>query len=145
MSVRAVPELPATTPSLPALPASLSTGRGGVREPQQAPQRPSPMLMESPVDMSERVLASLGRVGNEPGVVTVYSAPVGRTMMTDVSVRLTDGEDGTREVHNHYGTQTILPSSSDEGVAMLGSYEESARVADDANLYFQGMKINRRV
>lgn len=103
------------------------------------------MLMESPVDMSERVLAALGRVGNEPGVVTVYSIPVGQSVMTDVSVQLTDGDDGTKEVRNHYGTQTSVSSGSGEGVAMLGSYEESARDANIAALYFQGMKINRHV
>ncbi len=143
MSIRPVPDLPNSAPSLS------TEGRRGQRTVLRTVPRPSPMLVESPVDMSERVLASLARVGNEPGVVTVYSAPVGRTVMTDISVRLTDEGDGTRVVRNHYGTQTVLsPTSSDssgDGVAMLGSYEESARVADDADLYFQGMKINRHV
>ncbi|MHB8423133.1 MAG: hypothetical protein ACYC9S_08490 [Leptospirales bacterium] len=133
MSMRPIPEIQSTAPVY---------SNGSVSETSRAGGQ---MLLETPVDMSERVLASLERVGNEPGVVTVYSVPVGHSVMTDVSVQLTDGTDGTKEVHNHYGIQTSIPSGSGNGVAMLGSYEESAKVADIAALYFQGMKINRRV
>lgn len=106
---------------------------------------PSQVLTESPADMSERVLASLSRIGNEPGVVTVYTEPMGGAVLTDVSVKLTDGGDGTRTIHNHYGAPLTIPPPSSEGVASLGSYEDSARVANDADLYFQGLKINRRI
>ncbi|MCL4461942.1 MAG: hypothetical protein M1297_09600 [Nitrospirae bacterium] len=106
---------------------------------------PSAGMTVSPVDMSERVLASLARVGNEPGVVTVYTEPVAGAVLTDVRVRLTDGSDGTRTVHDHYGSSIPVSRPGPEGVASLGSYEDSARVADDMDLYFQGLKINRRV
>ncbi|AFS54476.1 hypothetical protein [Leptospirillum ferriphilum] len=105
----------------------------------------SAVLTVSPVDMSERVLASLSRVGNEPGVVTVYTEPLAGAVLTDVRVRLTDGSDGTRTIRDQYGPSVALPRPASEGVASLGSYEDSARVANDMDLYFQGMKINRRV
>ena len=107
--------------------------------------RASALMTVSPVDMSERVLASLSRVGNEPGVVTVYTEPVEGAVLTDVRVRLTDGSDGTRTIRDQYGSSVAVPRSFSEGVASLGSYEDSARVANDMDLYFQGMKINRRI
>ncbi len=122
--------------------------KDGVRRLESLPVssgRPSAVMTVSPIDMSERVLASLSRVGNEPGVVTVYMEPVAGAVMTDVSVRLTDGTDGTRTIRDHYGASVALPRTGTEGVASLGSYEDSARVANDMDLYFQGMKINRRV
>jgi hypothetical protein len=122
-------------------------GSDGIRTMAQEDDPPPHQVMESPVAVSDRIIASLDRVGNQPGTVTVYTAPMGDSVMTDVRVRLTDSRDGTRIVRNHYGTQEIVPprSGGGEGISTLATYEDSARAARTADLYFQGLKINRHV
>lgn len=129
------------------VPAFSRDGSDGIRSMAREDDPTPHQVMESPVAVSDRIIASLDRVGNQPGTVTVYTAPVGDSVMTDVRVRLTDSRDGTRIVRNHYGTQEIVPPKSDggEGISTLATYEDSARAARTADLYFQGMKINRHV
>lgn len=129
------------------VPAASMDGSAGIRSMSRSDDSASHQVVESPVAVSDRIIASLDRVGDQPGTVTVYTSPVGNSVMTDVRVKLTDSRDGTRIVRNHYGTQEIAPPRTDGGggVSTLATYENSERAARTADLYFQGMKINRHV
>lgn len=97
-----------------------------------------------------RVMADIDAVGSTPAMVSVYSQPMGRSIMTDVVVHQTNSEDGTRKIGNHW--QESAPSSAtfhQEGIGAsglrVGAYEESRVAAREAYMMFQGMKVNQTV
>ncbi len=94
-----------------------------------------------------RVLAGIDAVGSAPAEVSVYSQPMGRSIVTDVVVHQTDQGDGTKKVGNHWqSTPAPAPPVSD-GIGnaglRVGAYEESRNAAREAYMMFQGMKLNQ--
>lgn len=99
--------------------------------------------------MAERVLAGIDSVGSVPAQVSVYSQPMGGSIMTDVVVHQTSSDDGTRKIGNHWsgGTIPVSSASRPEGIGpsgmRVGAYEDSRAAAREAAMMFQGMKVNQ--
>jgi hypothetical protein len=97
-----------------------------------------------------RVMADIDSVGSTPAMVSVYSQPMGRSIMTDVVVHQTDSDDGTRKVGNHWQESAPSSATSPQGGIgasglRVGAYEESRVAAREAYMMFQGMKVNQTV
>ncbi len=98
-----------------------------------------------------RVLAGIDTVGSLPAVVSVYSQPMGRSIVTDVVVHQTDLNDGSKKVDNHWQGATLPPPETpvQDGISVsglrVGAYEESRMAAREAYMMFQGMKVNQTV
>ena len=96
-----------------------------------------------------RVLAGIDAVGSAPAEVSVYSQPMGRSIVTDVVVHETDQGDGTKKIGNHWqSAQAPAPAPPvDSGIGSaglrVGAYEESRNAAREAYMMFQGMKLNQ--
>ena len=115
-----------------------------------------PSSFRSPENLSDagvvsRVLAGIDSVGSLPAEVSVYSQPVGRSIVTDVVVHQTDQNDGTKKVGNHW-QGSALPATEppvQDGISVsglrVGAYEESRMAAREAYMMFQGMKVNQTV
>ncbi len=115
-------------------------------------ERPAPRPMQetsSDMGVVSRVLAGIDAVGSTPAEVSVYSQPMGRSIVTDVVVHQTDEGDGTRKIGNHWQGAAIPapapPVSDGIGAAgiRVGAYEESRNAAREAYMMFQGMKVNQ--
>ena len=99
---------------------------------------------ESDIGVSDRVMAAIDEAGNAPGEVSVTTSPMGHGVLTDVSIRETDEEDGTRTVR-HRSEVSTGPKVEASGIGPLGRYEGSANLAAEVGLLYQGLKINQRV
>lgn len=103
----------------------------------------------SDMGVVSRVLAGIDSVGSVPAKVSVYSQPMGRSIVTDVVVHETDQNDGTRKVGNHFQGAPLPPSEPEvpDGIGAsgvrVGAYEESRMAAREAYMMFQGMKLNQ--
>ncbi len=96
-----------------------------------------------------RVMAGIDTVGSVPAEVSVYSQPVGHSIVTDVVIHQTDRNDGMKKIGNHWEETSLptpsLPVSDGIGAAgiRVGAYEESRTAAREAYMMFQGMKLNQ--
>jgi hypothetical protein len=99
---------------------------------------------ESDIGVSDRVMAAIDEAGNAPGEVSVTTSPMGHGVLTDVSIRETDSDDGTRTVHHRSEVSTGAKVDTG-GIVPLGRYEGSASLAAEVGLLYQGLKINQRV
>ncbi len=103
----------------------------------------------SDMGVVSRVLAGIDSVGSVPAKVSVYSQPMGRSIVTDIVVHETDQNDGTRKVGNHFQgaplppSETPLPDGIGASGVRVGAYEESRMAAREAYMMFQGMKLNQ--
>lgn len=99
---------------------------------------------ESDVGVSDRVMAAIDEAGDAPGEVSVTTSPMGHGVLTDVSIRETDSEDGTRTIRHRSEVSTGAKVDAG-GIGPLGRYEGSANQAAEVGLLYQGLKINQRV
>lgn len=94
-----------------------------------------------------RVLAGIDAVGSTPAEVSVYSQPMGRSIVTDVVVHQTDQGDGTKKIGNHWQSAPAPAPPVSDGIGnaglRVGAYEESRNAAREAYMMFQGMKLNQ--
>ena len=94
-----------------------------------------------------RVLAGIDSVGSTPAEVSVYSQPMGRSIVTDVVVHQTDQGDGTKKIGNHWQSAPAPSPPVSDGIGnaglRVGAYEESRNAAREAYMMFQGMKLNQ--
>ena len=122
-----------------------------VSGPGFSPAPPRPQENFSDTGVVSRVLAGIDTVGSLPAVVSVYSQPMGRSIVTDVVVHQTDQNDGSKNVANHWQGATLpLPETPvQDGISVsglrVGAYEESRMAAREAYMMFQGMKVNQTV
>ena len=129
---------------------SVMSGISGL-PPQSGEGRVPRLTTETTSDSGvvSRVLAGIDAVGSAPAEVSVYSQPMGRSIVTDVVVHETDQGDGTKKVGNHWQSAQLPapapPVASGIGSAGLrvGAYEESRNAAREAYMMFQGMKLNQ--
>jgi len=128
----------------------------GVFSPSSQSQNRVARGVESSSDSGvvSRVMSDIDSVGSVPAQVSVYSQPMGRSIMTDVVVHQTDNDDGTRKIGNHWKENAVsasVPASSspEDGIGVaglrVGAYEESRLAAREAYMMFQGMKVNQTV
>jgi hypothetical protein len=101
-------------------------------------------VSESDIGVSDRVMAAIDEAGNAPGEVSVTTSPMGHGVLTDVSIRETNEDDGTRTVR-HRSEVTAGAKVDTGGIGPLGRYEGSANMAAEVGLMYQGLKINQRV
>lgn len=99
---------------------------------------------ESDIGVSDRVMAAIDEAGNAPGEVSVTTSPMGHGVLTDVSIRETNQEDGTRTVRHRSDVSSGAKVDAG-GIGPLGRYEGSANLAAEVGLLYQGLKINQRV
>ncbi len=99
---------------------------------------------ESDIGVSDRVMAAIDEAGNAPGEVSVTTSPMGHGVLTDVSIRETSQEDGTKTIR-HRSEVSMGPKIEPSGIGPLGRYEGSANLAAEVGLMYQGLKINQRV
>ena len=117
--------------------------------PSSHPTSRSGEVTSSDAGVVSRVLAGIDTVGTVPAEVSVYSQPVGHSIVTDVVVHQTDQGDGIKKIGNHWeGTPVPTPSTSiSAGIGTagirVGAYEESRMAAREAYMMFQGMKLNQ--
>lgn len=103
----------------------------------------------SDIGVVSRVLAGIDSVGSVPAKVSVYSQPMGRSIVTDVVVHETDQDDGTRKVGNHFqgtplpASEAAVPDGIGASGVRVGAYEESRMAAREAYMMFQGMNLNQ--
>ena len=129
---------------------SLLSGLSGA-QPQMEGGRSPRLNAETTSDSGvvSRVLAGIDAVGSAPAEVSVYSQPMGRSIVTDVVVHETDQGDGTKKIGNHWqSAQAPAPAPPvDNGIGSaglrVGAYEESRNAAREAYMMFQGMKLNQ--
>ena len=138
-----VPLLATTKPSRSPLSvlSSVSPLPQGTRSPHLNTETTSDLGVVS------RVLAGIDAVGSTPAEVSVYSQPMGRSIVTDVVVHQTDQGDGTKKIGNHWQSAPAPSPPVSDGIGnaglRVGAYEESRNAAREAYMMFQGMKLNQ--
>ena len=129
---------------------SVLSGLSGILPPSGEVRSPH-LTTETTSDSGvvSRVLAGIDAVGSAPAEVSVYSQPMGRSIVTDVVVHETDQGDGTKKIGNHWQSAQVPASAPPvaDGIGSaglrVGAYEESRNAAREAYMMFQGMKLNQ--
>ncbi|MGC8529319.1 MAG: hypothetical protein ACP5OP_03875 [Leptospirillia bacterium] len=139
-------QVPLLAPPKPSRsPASVLSGVSSQSEGPHTPYLTTETTSDSGV--VSRVLAGIDAVGSTPAEVSVYSQPMGHSIVTDVVVHQIDQGDGTRKIGNHWQSVPAPSPPVSDGIGnaglRVGAYEESRNAAREAYMMFQGMKLNQ--